>query len=46
MTAAEPCQHPSLSGDEGPIALLGRMPTRWQCDECGAIIHDPPEGTR
>ena len=36
------CEHLSLSGDEGPIAELDRMPTRWRCDECGTIIHDEP----
>lgn len=35
-----PCPHDSLSGDEGPIVELGRMPTRWRCDECGTIIHE------
>lgn len=38
------CPHHSLSGDEGPVALLGRMPLRWRCDECGTIIHDHQEG--
>lgn len=38
------CPHDSMSGDEGPVVDLGRMPTRWRCDECGAIVHDsgPP----
>jgi hypothetical protein len=34
------CLHDSLSGDEGPVALLGRMPVRWRCDECDAIVYD------
>lgn len=34
------CQHDPLSGDEGPVAELGRMPTRWKCDECGTIVND------
>lgn len=34
------CQHDSLSGDEGPVLELGRMPTRWRCDQCGTIIND------
>lgn len=35
------CPHDSLSGAEGPVAELGRMPTRWRCDECGAVIEYP-----
>jgi len=31
------CEHTSLSGDEGPVTELGRMPKRWRCDECGTI---------
>lgn len=38
----EQCPHDSLSGDEGPIAELGRWPMRWRCDECGAIKYDKP----
>lgn len=34
------CPHDSMSGDEGPVALLGRMPVRWRCETCGAIVHD------
>lgn len=34
------CPHDSLSGDEGPVALLGRMPVRWRCDHCGDVIRD------
>lgn len=37
--APEDCTHPSLTGDEGPIAELGRYPVRWKCDTCGAIVH-------
>jgi hypothetical protein len=37
---APPCTHESLSGDEGPIEALGRWPTRWRCDGCGAIVND------
>lgn len=37
------CPHDSLSGDEGPVRELGRMPVRWRCDECDAIVHDPLE---
>jgi len=36
----EDCPHDSLSGDEGPVELLGRMPIRWRCDACDAIIDD------
>ena len=36
----EPCRHDSLSGDEGPVAQLGRMPEQWRCDECGAVVTD------
>lgn len=32
------CPHDSLSGDEGPVRDLGRMPVRWRCDECDAVI--------
>jgi hypothetical protein len=38
------CPHDSLSGDEGPVVLLGRMPVRWRCDACGAVIHDTDIG--
>lgn len=34
------CPHVSLSGDEGPISELGRMPKRWRCDECGEVVND------
>lgn len=34
------CPHDSLSGDEGPVRDLGRLPIRWRCDECGAIVLD------
>ncbi len=34
------CRHDSMSGDEGPVRLLGRMPIRWRCDECDAIVYD------
>ena len=40
------CPHDSLSGDEGPVAELGRMPTRWRCDECGAIVSDDDKELR
>jgi len=39
-TAEEPCDHASESGDEGPIADLGRMPKRWRCDSCGRVRCD------
>jgi hypothetical protein len=39
------CSHDSLSGDEGPIADLGRFPTRWKCDACGAVTHDATTST-
>lgn len=30
-----PCEHYLAStGDEGPVAELGRMPIRWRCDVC------------
>lgn len=32
------CPHVSLSGAEGPISVLGRMPTRWRCDQCDTTI--------
>lgn len=38
--AVEDCPHDSLSGDEGPVALLGHMPVRWRCDACEAIVYD------
>lgn len=38
----EQCPHDSLSGDEGPVRELGRMPVRWRCDECDAIVYDDP----
>lgn len=34
------CPHDSLTGDEGPVSELGRMPRRWRCDECGAELAD------
>ena len=34
------CPHDSLSGDEGPVLTLGRMPHWWRCDECGAVVYD------
>jgi hypothetical protein len=39
-TAVHGCDHASESGDEGPIADLGRMPTRWRCDSCGRVRED------
>ncbi len=39
--AAQSCSHPSQSGDEGPVALLGRSPHRWRCDVCEEILYDP-----
>ena len=38
--AEEPCPHLSMTGDEGPVELLGRWPKRWKCDACGAVVHD------
>ncbi len=38
---AGPCAHPSADGDEGPVADLGRMPTRWRCHACGQVFEDP-----
>lgn len=38
----EPCEHHSESGDEGPVADLGRWPTRWRCDGCDRVRHDDP----
>lgn len=38
----EPCPHDSHTGDEGPVALLGRQPRRWTCDSCGEVLEDPP----
>lgn len=35
------CQHESWTGDEGPIAELGRCPVRWKCDGCGVMRSDP-----
>lgn len=35
------CKRESRSGDEGPVADLGRMPVRWKCDECGEVSTDP-----
>jgi hypothetical protein len=32
------CPNNSPSGDEGPISEPGRMPERWRCDECGAVV--------
>lgn len=32
------CPHDSLSGDEGPIEQLGRMPNRWRCDQCDVVV--------
>lgn len=40
-----PCDHVAWSGDEGPVAALGRMPRRWRCDGCGLVRDadaDPP----
>jgi hypothetical protein len=34
-----PCPHDSQSGDEGPIATLGRWPKRWRCDGCGKVLN-------
>ena len=34
----DPCPHDSLSGDEGPVADLGRMPLWWRCDACDAVL--------
>ena len=34
------CPHDSMSGDEGPVRLIGRMPVRWRCDACDAIVYD------
>lgn len=47
QTRRDTCPHDSLSGDEGPIAELGRYPHRWRCDECGqphvdVVIDDGP----
>lgn len=36
------CDHGAWTGDEGPVALLGRMPTRWRCDGCGAVAEERP----
>jgi hypothetical protein len=36
------CPHDSESGNEGPIAELGRWPRRWRCDSCGRVRVDPP----
>lgn len=37
----EYCAHDlSLSGAEGPIAVLGRWPILWTCDGCGATVLD------
>lgn len=38
----EPCPHFSWTGDEGPVALLGRSPRRWRCDSCSLVKEDPP----
>lgn len=46
MTATGPldeCPHDSQSGDEGPVALLGRQPRRWTCDSCGEVLEDPTD---
>lgn len=40
------CPHDSETGDEGPVALLGRMPRLWRCDGCGRIRHDDLEDPR
>jgi hypothetical protein len=29
-----------MSGDEGPVRDLGRMPVRWRCDTCDAVVYD------
>lgn len=31
------CPHLSLSGAEGPVALLGRAPIMYVCDRCGSL---------
>lgn len=38
------CPHHDCDGDEGPISELGRMPRRWRCRACGAVLED--ESTR
>jgi hypothetical protein len=38
QTLQDECPHDSLSGNEGPVRELGRMPVRWRCDACGAIV--------
>lgn len=43
MCDADPCQHDSWSGDEGPVQQLpGGLATvvRWRCDGCGRIRYD------
>lgn len=36
------CGHDlSLTGAEGPVRLLGRMPILWECDGCGMILLRP-----
>ena len=37
-----PCPHDAWSGAEGPVAALGRMPTRWSCDGCGIDADERP----
>lgn len=37
------CPHDSMTGDEGPVADLGRWPNRWRCDQCSAIIRTRSE---
>jgi hypothetical protein len=38
----EPCPHEAWTGDDGPVADLGRMPERWRCDGCGAVATERP----
>ncbi|MGX5770814.1 hypothetical protein ACWKWN_08690 [Microbacterium trichothecenolyticum] len=41
------CAHDwSLTGAEGPVVELGRMPILWTCDVCGATVLDPEEVAR
>ncbi len=42
--AQRDCPHDSLSGAEGPVSELGRMPERWRCDECGAEVAETGRG--
>lgn len=42
MDLVEFCDHGvSLTGAEGPVRALGRMPVLWTCDGCGALLHLP-----